>query len=59
MRASMSMKCVILYSTDEFISVIALVSTLQLRWQRALWVYTLGLGTAISALCWVSYQAFE
>jgi uncharacterized cupredoxin-like copper-binding protein len=42
-----------------FISVIALVSTLQLRWQRALWVYTLGLGTAISALCWVSYQAFE
>jgi uncharacterized cupredoxin-like copper-binding protein len=42
-----------------FISVIALVSTLQLRWQRALWVYTLGLGTAISALCWVGYQAFE
>jgi uncharacterized cupredoxin-like copper-binding protein len=42
-----------------FISVIALVSTLQLRWQRALWIYTLGLGTAISALCWVSYQAFE
>lgn len=42
-----------------FISVIALVSTLQLRWQRALWVYTLGLGTVISALCWVSYQAFE
>jgi uncharacterized cupredoxin-like copper-binding protein len=41
------------------ISVIALVSTLQLRWQRALWVYTLGLGTTISALCWVSYQAFE
>ncbi len=41
-----------------FISVIALVSTLQLRWQRALWVYTLGLGTAISALCWVGYQAF-
>ena len=42
-----------------FISVIALVSSLQLRWQRALWVYTLGLGTAISALCWVGYQAFE
>jgi len=42
-----------------FISVMALVSALQLRWQRALWVYTLGLGTAISALCWVSYQAFE
>jgi uncharacterized cupredoxin-like copper-binding protein len=42
-----------------FISVIALVSTLQLRWQRALWIYTLGLGTAISALSWVSYQAFE
>jgi uncharacterized cupredoxin-like copper-binding protein len=42
-----------------FISVIALVSTLQLRWQRALWVYTLGLGLAISALCWVSFQAFE
>ena len=42
-----------------FISVIALVSTLQLRWQRALWVYTLGLGSAISVLCWVGYQAFE
>ena len=41
------------------ISVLALVSTLQLRWQRALWIYTLGLGTAISSLCWVSYQAFE
>jgi uncharacterized cupredoxin-like copper-binding protein len=42
-----------------FISVIALVATLQIRWQRALWVYTLGLGTAISALSWVGYQAFE
>ncbi len=42
-----------------FISVIALMSTLQLRWQRALWVYTLGLGTAISALSWVGYQASE
>ena len=42
-----------------FISVIALVSTLQLRWQRALWVYTLGLGITISALCGVAFQAFE
>lgn len=42
-----------------FISVIALVSTLQLRWQRALWVYTLGLGVTISALCGVAFQAFE
>lgn len=42
-----------------FISVVALVSTLQMQWQRALWIYTLSLGTAISALSWFGYQAFE
>jgi uncharacterized cupredoxin-like copper-binding protein len=42
-----------------FISVFALSSTLQLRWQRALWVYTLGLGIVISGLSVVAYETFD
>jgi uncharacterized cupredoxin-like copper-binding protein len=41
------------------ISVIALVSTLQLRWQRALWTYTLGLGIVMSGLSLVAYEVFD
>jgi uncharacterized cupredoxin-like copper-binding protein len=42
-----------------FISVFALASTLQLRWQRALWIYTLGLGIVISVLSVAAYETFD
>ncbi len=42
-----------------FISVVALVATLQIRWLRAVTGYTLTVGLLVSALSWGAYQGFE
>jgi uncharacterized cupredoxin-like copper-binding protein len=41
------------------VSIFALIFSLQMRVHRALMVYALGLGIAVSASSWAAYQAFE